>query len=362
MTSHKPSQKNKDQTVRVKRPFGRSLLIEDLVGEEIKGEPTDLGRALEYAVTVPKLKEQSPDEQRKPLSQTNAVQKASKLTVLDVPIDSLVEIDENQPRATITEEHVDELARDFSKTGQTSPILVRTSDSKPGCYEVIAGHHRIQAAKRLGWSHISANVLSITADKARVLSLTDNDLQLAVYDYDRGRHYKSLLDDGVFPTRAALAEAFGKSPGHVSQCLVFMDLPEPVRSILNEKPSLFTYRTALDLKQLLQQHVDDTGNPSERAVEVATEGVRRLLDDKPVAGLIPWIRHTLSGKPLFQSKSEALLVLDSSGRKVFQTRSKDRSVVVEWDKKSNFSPDDVQKAIVLALKGLSEDATDITDD
>lgn len=362
MSSRKPSPPNNDQKVRVKRPFGRNLSIDELVGDDNNGGPSELGRALEFAVTVPKIKEPDQDEKQQVLAAHAAKKANSKLLVLDVPIDSLIEIDGNQPRTKIDEEHVAELCRDFSKTGQTTPILVRKSDTAIGSYEVIAGHHRIEAAKRLGWSHISANLLSITAEKARVLSLTDNDLQLAVYDYDRGRHYKSLLDDGVFSSQSALAEAFGKTQAHVSQCLAFMDLPEPIKAILNEKPSLFTYRTAVDIKQLLKEYADDSGNPTERSVAVATEGVRRLLDGKPSVSLIPWIRHTLSGKTLFQSKTDPLLVTDTSGREVFRTRCKDRAVVVEWDKKNDFSADDIQKAIIEALKSLANDNAPATND
>lgn len=362
MSSRNPSPPKNDQEVRVKRPFGRNLSIDELVGDDNRGGPSELGRALEYAVTVPKIKEPSQDDKPTTKSSFGTSQKNSKLNVLDIAIDSLIEIDGNQPRTKIEEEHVAELCRDFSKTGQTTPILVRKSDSNPGRYEIIAGHHRIEAAKRLGWSHISANLLSITAEKARILSLTDNDLQLAVYDYDRGRHYRSLLDDGVFATQTALAEAFGKTQGHVSQCLSFMDLPESIRAILNEKPSLFTYRTAMEIKQLLNEYADDQGNYTEKSVSVATDGVRRLLDGKPTVSLIAWIRHTLSGKALFQSKSDPLLVTDNAGREVFRTRCKDRAVLVEWDKKNDFSADDIQKAIVAALKSLANDDVPAKDD
>ena len=43
-----------------------------------------------------------------------------------------------------------------------------------GAYELIAGHRRLAAAKRLGWTQIAAVVRDETEDRAYLLTMTEN--------------------------------------------------------------------------------------------------------------------------------------------------------------------------------------------
>lgn len=53
---------------------------------------------------------------------------------------------------------IDALAVNMKANGQLSPVIVTTAGAPPGRYVVIDGHHRIAAAKVLGWSAITCVV------------------------------------------------------------------------------------------------------------------------------------------------------------------------------------------------------------
>src|SRR5438105_15596123 len=54
---------------------------------------------------------------------------------------------------------IDELAASLDAHGILQPVIVRPVD---GHYELVAGHRRVQAARRLGWRQIAAIVRSET--------------------------------------------------------------------------------------------------------------------------------------------------------------------------------------------------------
>lgn len=86
---------------------------------------------------------------------------------LAVDVDTLIPLEGN-PRVG----NVDAIASSYNEFGQVKPIVIRPNDD--GTATVIAGNHQLQAAKRLGWSHIAA--VEMTADDKRALAfaLADN--------------------------------------------------------------------------------------------------------------------------------------------------------------------------------------------
>lgn len=69
-------------------------------------------------------------------------------------------------RTDVGDEGIDELQSDMAEVGLIEPIVVRP---KNGRYEIIAGHRRTTAARRLGWALIEAKV--IEADDAEALRM-----------------------------------------------------------------------------------------------------------------------------------------------------------------------------------------------
>ncbi|TXH09119.1 MAG: hypothetical protein E6R03_17250, partial [Hyphomicrobiaceae bacterium] len=62
----------------------------------------------------------------------------------------------------ITETTVDQLAESIALDGLLNPITVR--ETEPGTYRLLAGRHRLEACRRLGWSDIPAIIKSSVGD------------------------------------------------------------------------------------------------------------------------------------------------------------------------------------------------------
>ena len=109
------------------------------------------------------------------------------LAVQTIPI-SKIKPNEHNPRHVITPEMVDALAASIQAVGLKNPIKVQkispqsSVDSRqqnPNSqsqyeYELISGHIRLAAAKKLGWETLPTIVLELTPEQALVEAILDN--------------------------------------------------------------------------------------------------------------------------------------------------------------------------------------------
>ena len=75
---------------------------------------------------------------------------------------------------SINEEAAEHIAESMKRQGQLYPIDIRTLDE--GGYQLVAGAHRIAAAKKLGWTHIEAFVGDDLPDDEIALHEIDENL------------------------------------------------------------------------------------------------------------------------------------------------------------------------------------------
>lgn len=68
--------------------------------------------------------------------------------------------------------NVDAIMASYSEFGQVKPIVIK--DNGDGSFTVIAGNHQLEAARRLGWSHIAAIKLEADDSRAIAFALADN--------------------------------------------------------------------------------------------------------------------------------------------------------------------------------------------
>jgi ParB family chromosome partitioning protein len=90
-------------------------------------------------------------------------------------------------RARKDEGDLTSLMESLDKIGQLNPIILNSK------MELIAGYRRLSAAKKLGWTKISATILEIH-DKADMLAIEidENVHRLAFDDADLAEAYKKL--------------------------------------------------------------------------------------------------------------------------------------------------------------------------
>lgn len=78
---------------------------------------------------------------------------------------------ENQPFDLYSEEKLNQLAKDIDENGLYSPIHVRPYK---GGYQIISGHNRFNAIKRLDWSTVPVTVETLTDEDAMIRLVNSN--------------------------------------------------------------------------------------------------------------------------------------------------------------------------------------------
>lgn len=149
-----------------------------------------------------------------------------------IPLDRIAINFEIVARTKIDEEYIGTLMKSFSEDGQLHPITVRPLPD--GRYEVIDGIHRIEAAKRLGWRDIEANVLSVDELEAKLLALKANLIRRNLEPVEEGEVvYRIMVKHGL--TERQVAEKLGVSMDWVSKRLALvLRVHEEVRKMVAE--------------------------------------------------------------------------------------------------------------------------------
>lgn len=92
----------------------------------------------------------------------------------EVDILALIEF-KNHPYKVIDDERMDELAESIKQNGVMTPIIVRPEHRDYGNkYEIISGHRRVHAAKRVGLRMIPAIVKDNDDDQATIMMVDAN--------------------------------------------------------------------------------------------------------------------------------------------------------------------------------------------
>jgi ParB/RepB/Spo0J family partition protein len=107
-----------------------------------------------------------------------------------------------------------ELADSIERQGLINPITVQKRDD--GKYEVIAGHRRFEAVKRLGYPHVECNVLDDLNEKEIILAQIAENCQRKQMSASELVDTFEDLKERFRMNQAAIAKQFGKSDTWVS--------------------------------------------------------------------------------------------------------------------------------------------------
>jgi ParB family chromosome partitioning protein len=154
----------------------------------------------------------------------------------DVPVNQIVR-SPFQPRLIFDEKSLEELATSIQTIGLGKPISVRRLAN--GALELVGGERRWRAVQLNGSETIKAIIQDMSDSLARVLALTDNGGE-PLTDYEQARRYSEILQAGEEQSQRALARRLGINVSTVSRCLELMQLPESIRSVLDNHPKLIT--------------------------------------------------------------------------------------------------------------------------
>ena len=136
--------------------------------------------------------------------------------VQDIPLNRIQESKTN-PRRTLDEAKLTELAANIRQHGVLQPVLVRpSSNGEDGFYELVAGARRYRASKLAGRETIPASIRELTDTECLELQLIENLQRADVHELDEARGYAALmqLQPDTY-TVETLAEKVGRSEKYI---------------------------------------------------------------------------------------------------------------------------------------------------
>jgi ParB family chromosome partitioning protein len=178
-----------------------------------------LGRGLE-ALLGPKAAAQAP------------VLEATPGDVLrSLPVDALAP-GKYQPRKTMDDGKLAELAESIRAQGVIQPIVVRDLGGKR--YEIIAGERRWRATRLAGLAEIPAVVREVDDRTVVAMALIENIQREDLNPLEEATALQRLIDEFDL-THAQAAEAVGRSRAAVSNLLRLLELPPEIRALVETR-------------------------------------------------------------------------------------------------------------------------------
>ena len=107
------------------------------------------------------------------------VQQSAESSVEQIAVNDIVAYDDHP--FEIKKERVEELVQSIRLNGILEPLLVRVHPEQRGKYECIAGHHRLEAARRLNLETVQAIIRAMTDTEAD-LAMVDTNIQRGFAD------------------------------------------------------------------------------------------------------------------------------------------------------------------------------------
>ncbi len=134
-------------------------------------------------------------------------------------------------REELDKEYFKEIKDSLRADGQWNPILVRPKEDGKK-YEVVAGHCRLEAAKKLGWKEIKAEVRDLSDEEADFLSLKTNLMRSNLSEMEEGRVIKRIVEEYNL-TQEEMGKKLNKSQRWVSSRLsLVLKVVEEVQNAL----------------------------------------------------------------------------------------------------------------------------------
>lgn len=139
----------------------------------------------------------------------------------------------HQPRASLGEESLRELAESIREHGMLQPLLVSRTQDPGGAltYQLIAGERRLQAAKMAGLEKVPVVVKEITSDQLLELALVENLQRADLNPLEEAGAYRHLHEDFGL-TQEQIAARVGRSRTAVANSLRLLALSPEIRASL----------------------------------------------------------------------------------------------------------------------------------
>ncbi len=150
--------------------------------------------------------------------------------ISEIDID-LISPNPDQPRRSISDEGLEELAASIRELGIIQPLSLR--DAPDGRYQIIAGERRWRAAQRAGLSTVPAYVRTASDSEVTEMALIENIQREDLNAIEVALAFKKLLDTYDL-TQERLSERVGKSRSVITNHLRLLKLPAEIQLALRD--------------------------------------------------------------------------------------------------------------------------------
>ena len=134
-----------------------------------------------------------------------------------------------QPRRTMDDDKLKELAESIKAQGVVQPVVVRQLGKDK--YEIVAGERRWRATQLAGLIEIPAVVRQLDDRTVVAMALIENIQREDLNPLEEAQALQRLIDEFDL-THAAAAEAVGRSRAAVSNLLRLLELPDEIRVLV----------------------------------------------------------------------------------------------------------------------------------
>ncbi|MCE5234164.1 MAG: ParB/RepB/Spo0J family partition protein [Mizugakiibacter sp.] len=136
-----------------------------------------------------------------------------------------------QPRRHFDDARIEELAASIRAQGLIQPVVVRALGRDR--YELIAGERRWRAAQKAGLAEVPAVVKDVPEQAVLAMALIENIQREDLSPLEEAQALQRLIDEFEL-THQQAADAVGRSRAAVSNLLRLLELPAPIRQLLDD--------------------------------------------------------------------------------------------------------------------------------
>lgn len=144
-------------------------------------------------------------------------------------------------KRTLTETSFAELMANLDKNALLHSIVVQPRPQ--GGYEIIAGHNRVDAYRKLGREEIEADIREFTDEKAFEAAFYSNLFNSPLSDYEKYSGFKSIKDV-TNESQKEMAARAGVSEAQISNLFSFDSFSDAAKDLLKIHPHVIGYNAA----------------------------------------------------------------------------------------------------------------------
>jgi ParB family chromosome partitioning protein len=231
---------------------------------------------------------------------TEELEKIDENSIVNIKLDLIVP-NPMQPRKSVDDEKIDELARSIERHGVIQPIIVKKVEDY---YQIIAGERRWKASRKAGLKEIPSIVRDIGNRSQEELALTENIQREDLNSIDEALAYRVIMERYDI-TQEEVSDIVGKSRVYVTNILRLLKLPHYVQQLIAEGALSTGHGKALiglgekEIKDVIKQIIDkhlsvrETENLVKNLKERQKSGKKRVLKKMKEANIMH-IEETLS--------------------------------------------------------------------